>query len=82
MTPEETFDKMLQVPGDNLELVIQRSMEAQGRDGLDASFSRDVMEGLEAQMRFWIGSRIIRFSDERGIMPQTMTITLNVELEA
>jgi hypothetical protein len=55
-------------------------VDAQLREGLDVSFSEDAIQDLYMQVMTWVGTRILRFHQESGVMPQTAQIRLTVDL--
>lgn len=84
MTPGEharLIDHMATLPGGDHEFVVQREIEAQDRDGLGAGISAEAMRTLDQQMITWVGTRMLRFEKERGVMPQSVRVVVSVEME-
>jgi hypothetical protein len=82
MTPEEKaelFDALLKLDGPTMDFVVERSLETVNRDGLDVTISRDALEALHFQMITWVGTRLLRSGEEKGLMPQGMKVTVTVE---
>lgn len=73
-------DEMLDMDGPEATFEVGRTAEAQDRDGLSGTISQKAMDALVSQMGMWVATRIMRFQEDNGIMPQNVTVTLNVDL--
>jgi hypothetical protein len=79
---ESRYEEMLESDGDSIALVIQRPIEAQAKYGLDTTFSADVLDEIAVAVTTWVGTRVVRYHDAHGLMPQTIRIALTVQVEA
>lgn len=79
---EQMYEKMMKIDGPNMEFVIGRGIEAQDRDGLSKTISQEAFDTLMQQIRVWIGTRVMRYDDQSGVMPQTVTVNISVDVEA
>jgi hypothetical protein len=80
--PNPHWDRLMSVEHHTMSTRIERTMAAQARDGLDGTFSREAMDDLNAEVINFIGTRIARYYDATGLMPQSMEVMLNVEVSA
>lgn len=76
------YDEFMATDGPDIDLAVVRSTEAQLRDGLGTTLSVDATERLHAQMIAWVGTRVMRYHQQHGLMPQSVKVTLQVEVEA
>jgi hypothetical protein len=76
------FDAFSDIEGSTLKIALDRDVEAQASEGLGMSFSEGAMQDLHMQLMTWVGTRMLRFAEDNGVMPQTMTVKLNVDLTA
>lgn len=81
MDQEKLLNAMLTMDGGEHEFIVQRNVEAQDRDGLGAGMSPEAMQMLHQSMITWVGTRMIRFEQERGVMPQNVKVSISVEME-
>lgn len=82
--PEDVarFNAMMAMGGSSIDLVIEREITAQDRDGLEAGPSAEAMTNLNNEMITWVGTRIMRYYGTTGLMPQVVTVTLDVKMNA
>jgi hypothetical protein len=75
------FAHMMEMEGATHEFDVERTPETILRDGIDTSFSAVAMTALVEAMGTWVGTRILRVHDARGIMPQRVKVTVTVETD-
>lgn len=78
----QMYADMLATVGKSLSVELIRTPEAQARDGLDATFSEQMMRDLNQQMLTWVGTRMIRYHEHTGLAVQNVKVTLTVEVSA
>lgn len=79
---EDEVLQMMDDPNSQMEFTIQRTAEAQDRDSLSASLSKEAFDALRNSMTAWVGSRILRYNGETGLMPQNIRVTVDVHVSA
>lgn len=81
MDEQDMITAFANEPGPTIDLVVERPLEAQDRDGLDRGISREAMVALNNQMIGWVGTRLMRFHDEFGLAAQHVTVTVTVAMK-
>lgn len=81
MSPEDIIKTMLTIPGMEHDFVVQRTMDAQDRDGIGVGISAEAMAGLHHSIISWVATRTMRYADDHGIMPQNLKVSVIVEME-
>lgn len=79
---EDEVRQMMDDPNSQMEFTIQRTVKAQDRDSLSASLSKEAFDSLHHSMAAWVGSRILRYNGETGLMPQNIRVTVDVQVNA
>jgi hypothetical protein len=77
----DEFDRvgqMMNFDGNELEVQIHRDMEVVERDGLDATFSEAALQAMSLDINAFIGTRIIRYGQQHNVLPQSMTVVVEV----
>ncbi len=82
MDLEKLWQEMLTLEGPELDLVIERTADAQLRDGLDRHFSEEAMEGLIMNIQTFILTRLVKYQDATGLAPQNMKVSISLDLSA
>ena len=78
----DAFDKWMSMDGEDITIEVTRGTGAQDRDGLSSSISSEAMTSLQQQMTMWLISRILRYENDTGLMPQVVTLDLKAHLSA
>ena len=78
----QMYTDMAATAGKTIRVKLERTPEAQARDGLDATFSEQMMRDLNQQMLTWVGTRMIRYHEHTGLAVQNVKVTLTVEVSA
>ena len=78
----DAFDKWMSMDGEAITIEVTRGTGAQDRDGLSSSISSEAMTSLQQQMTMWLISRILRYENDTGLMPQNVTLDLKAHLSA
>ena len=74
--------KMLAEDGPAMDFEVSRTIDTQAIEGLGVTFSEAAMASLSQQMIMWVGTRIMRYGEQTGAMPQTLRVTVTVETQA
>lgn len=82
MSNEEIFNRMMKMEGGELSLTVNRTPTAQDRDGLSASLSPEAFDVLMTQIKTWVGTRMVRYGQETGLMPQNVNVSVDVTVSA
>lgn len=78
---QQTYAEMMDTPGGGITMRVEREADVTLRDGLERGFSKEAMEFLHWQVSAWITSRVMRSYDKTGLMPQTVSLEVNVTLD-
>lgn len=81
MDARQLLTEYMNIDGPAMDFIVQRDIHAQDRDGLGAGISQQAMEDLNQQVMTFIGTRMMRFQVERGVMPQNLKVELVVTME-
>lgn len=73
---------MLTAEGNTVVFMAVKTLEQQAKDGLDETFDIAIVEDMSVAFIQWIGTRIIRYEESNGLMPQSMRVTITVDLQA
>lgn len=76
------FDEMMDMPDATLSIGVNRTATAQDRDGMGATISPQAFAALQEQMGAWVGTRVMRYEQQTGLMPQQITVTITVDVHA
>ena len=72
----------LQMPGQEIEFVVERDMETQARDGSNVTISTDALDQLQTQFMTFVGTRLMQFHLETGFGAQRLSVEVKVSMEA
>lgn len=89
MTDDETAEprddrlwrEMMSAAGLEFQYEIGRDAAAVARDGSRRGFSEEAMETLIRHMSAFIGTRMVRYDNQHGVMPQQMSVRIRVALD-
>lgn len=76
------YEKMMEMDGTQMVFSVDRTATAQDRDGLSYTMSQQAFDALREQMTTWIGTRILKYQDEIGLMPQMIQVSVDVNMSA
>jgi hypothetical protein len=79
---DRALARMRSVPGLEFEYEIGRDQHAVNRDGVGRGFSQEAMGTLIAHLGAFITTRITRYNEANGVMPQHMTVRIRVALDS
>lgn len=82
MTGREQVAGMLTAGGNTVVFMAAKTLQQQAKDGLDETFDIAIVEDMSVAFIQWIGTRIIRYEGSHGLMPQSMRVTITVDLQA
>lgn len=82
MTSANAYEKWMALDGNEISIDVVRGVGAQVRDGLSSSISQEALKSVQEQISMWLLSRLIRYQDETGLMPQVVTLDLKAHLSA
>lgn len=78
---DRLWKEMMSAAGLEFQYEIGRDAAAVARDGSRRGFSEEAMATLIRHMSAFIGTRMVRYDSQHGVMPQQMTVRIRVALD-